>query len=333
LITTGAGAGVATTGGLAMPDVVTFGESMALFRTDPAESLRSAHRFTRSIAGAESNVAIGLSRLGCEAGWFGRVGDDPLGLSILDTLRAESVDVSRALVDDAASTGVLVRDTHAERRIDVVYARLGSAGSRLSVSDIDEKYLTSARVLHVTGITPALSHSAREATAVAVRLAADAGVTVCFDPNVRRRLWPDLEEARRTLLPLIERSQIVLLGHAEATLLTDEEDPGAAAQWLARRGVTTVAVKLGAEGALGLHEGASYHGAALAVHPADPIGAGDAFDAGFLSAWLRGLAMPGCVDEGNLAAGLSVQVCGDIEGLPYRREIDERRANNLEANR
>jgi 2-dehydro-3-deoxygluconokinase len=316
-----------------MPEVVTFGESMALFRTDPAESLRTARRFSRSIAGAESNVAIGLSRLGIEAGWFGRVGDDPLGLGVLDTIRAEGVDVSRAIVDDAAPTGVLVRDTHAERRIDVVYARAGSAGSRLSLSDLDEEYLTSARVLHVTGITPALSKSARDATAAAVGFAVDADVTVCFDPNLRRRLWPDMSEARRTLLPLIERSQIVLLGHAEATLLTGKEDPGAAGEWLARHGVTVVAVKLGADGALGIRDGDCYHGAALKVHPADPIGAGDAFDAGFLSAWLRGLAMADCIDEGNLAAGLSIQVCGDIEGLPYRREIDERRANNLEANR
>lgn len=316
-----------------MPDVVTFGESMALFRADPAEPLRTARRFSRSIAGAESNLAIGLCRLGCSAGWFGRVGDDPLGLGILGTLRAEDVDVSRAIVDDAAPTGLLVRDTHAERRIDVVYARLGSAGSRLSPSDLDRDYLVSARVLHVTGITPALSPTARAATAEAVRIAAEAGVVVSFDPNLRRRLWPDMAAARRALLPLIERSQIVLLGHAEATLLTGQETAAAAGQWLADHGVTTVAVKLGADGAVGFGGGQSYHGQALTVHPADPIGAGDAFDAAFLCAWLRGADLPECVDEGNLAAGLSIQVCGDIEGLPYRREMDERRANNLEANR
>lgn len=316
-----------------MPDVVTFGESMALFRTDLAEPLRTARRFSRSIAGAESNVAVGLSRLGCDVGWFGRVGDDPLGLGILDTLRGEGVDVSRAVVDDAAPTGVLVRDTHAERRIDVVYARLGSAGSRLSRSDLDQDYLCSARVLHVTGITPALSQTARDATTEAVRIAADAGVTVCFDPNIRRRLWTDLAAARRALLPLVERARIVLTGHAEATLLTGEETPDAAARWFADRGVTTVAVKLGADGALGICDGQRHHGAALSVHAVDPIGAGDAFDAGFLWAWLRGADVPECIDEGNLAAGLSVQVCGDIEGLPYRREMDERRANNLETNR
>jgi 2-dehydro-3-deoxygluconokinase len=316
-----------------VPDVVTFGESMALFRADPAEPLRTAHRFSRSIAGAESNLAIGLCRLGCAAGWFGRVGDDPLGLGILGTLRAEDVDVSRAIVDDAAPTGLLVRDTHAERRIDVVYARLGSAGSRLSPSDLDRDYLSSARVLHVTGITPALSPTAHAATAEAVRIASEAGVVVSFDPNLRRRLWPDMAAARRALLPLIERSQIVLVGHAEATLLTGQETPVAAGQWLVDHGVTTVAVKLGADGALGFGGGHSYHGQALAVHPVDPIGAGDAFDAAFLCAWLRGADVSECVDEGNLAAGLSIQVCGDIEGLPYRREMDERRANNLEANR
>ncbi len=316
-----------------MPDVVTFGESMALFRADPAEPLRAARRFTRSMAGAESNLAIGLCRLGCAAGWFGRVGDDPLGLGILDAMRAENVDVSRAIVDEAAPTGVLVRDTHAERRIDVVYARAGSAGSRLSPADLDPDYLTSARVLHVTGITPALSPTARAATDEAVRIAAEAGVTVSFDPNLRRRLWPDMTAARRGLLPLLERSQIALVGHAEAMLLTGQNTPAEAGQWIASRGVATVAVKLGADGALGFSGGHSYHGRALTVHPADPIGAGDAFDAAFLCAWLRGGGLPECVDEGNLAAGLSIQVCGDIEGLPYAREMDERRANNLETNR
>jgi 2-dehydro-3-deoxygluconokinase len=316
-----------------VPDVVTFGESMALFRADPGESLRTARRFSRSIAGAESNLAIGLSRLGRQAGWFGRVGDDPLGLGILDTLRGEGVDVSRARVDDAGFTGILVRDTHGERRIDVVYARHGSAASQLSVADLDVDYLTSARVLHVTGITPALSQTAREATAEAVRIAAEAGVTVCIDPNLRRRLWPDMAEARRTLLPLLERAQIVLVGQAEATVLTGEETAAAAGRWLADHGAATVAVKLGADGALGISKGRSYHGEALPVHPVDPIGAGDAFDAAFLSAWLRGADLPECVDDGNLAAGLSIQVCGDIEGLPYRREMDERRNNNLETNR
>jgi 2-dehydro-3-deoxygluconokinase len=316
-----------------VPAVVTFGEAMALFRAAPGEPLRTAGQFTRSIAGAESNLAIGLSRLGCQAGWFGRVGDDPLGLGILDTLRREGVDVSRAFVDGSAPTGILVRDTHAERRIDVVYARKSTAASRLSPADLDAAYLTSARVLHFTGITPALSSTAREATAEAVRLAAEAGVTVSFDPNIRRQLWPSADDARRELLPFVGQSQVVLAGHAEATLLSGEPSPRAAAKWFIDHGAEIVAVKLGGAGAWATNGHEVFHGEALSVHPVDPIGAGDAFDAGFLCAWLAGGDLRHCVDEGNLAGGLSVQACGDVEGLPYRREIDERRADNLEANR
>jgi 2-dehydro-3-deoxygluconokinase len=316
-----------------VPAVVTFGEAMALFRAAPGEPLRTAGQFTRSVAGAESNLAIGLSRLGCDAGWFGRVGDDPLGLSILDTLRREGVDVSHGIVDSGAPTGILVRDTHAERRIDVVYARKDTAGSRLSRSDLDPAYLASARVLHFTGITPALSPTAREATAEAVRLAAEAGVMVSFDPNIRRQLWPSADDARRELVPFVERSQLVLTGHNEATLLTGEQSPRAAANWFIDHGVGIVAVKLGSGGAWATNGDEAFHGEALPVHPVDPIGAGDAFDAGFLCAWLAGAGLRGCVEEGNLVGGLSVQACGDIEGLPYRRELDERRADNLEANR
>jgi 2-dehydro-3-deoxygluconokinase len=316
-----------------VPAVITFGEAMTLFRAAPGEPLRTAGQFTRSIAGAESNLAIGLSRLGCEAGWFGRVGDDPLGLGILDTLRREGVDVSRATVDGGAPTGILVRDTHAERRIDVVYARKGTAGSRLSRADLDAAYLASARVLHFTGITPALSPTAKDATAEAVRLAAEAGVTVSFDPNIRRRLWPSADDARRELVPFVERSQLVLTGHREATLLSGEESPRAAAKWFNDHGVDIVAVKMGSGGAWAISGEEEYHGNALPVHPVDPIGAGDAFNAGFLCAWLDGASLRRCVEEGNLVGGLSVQAYGDIEGLPHRREVDERRADNLETNR
>jgi 2-dehydro-3-deoxygluconokinase len=135
------------------------------------------------------------------------------------------------------------------------------------------------------------------------------------------------------LLALAERASIVLIGHTEAHALTGHADPSAAARWLADRGVPVVAVKLGADGALALGDGEQYQVPALRVHAVDPIGAGDAFDAGFIAAWLQGADLRGCVDDGNLAAGLSVQVCGDIEGLPYRRELDDRRANNLETNR
>src|SRR5262249_26683515 len=155
------------------------------FLTEPARPLREAHTFVRSVAGAESNVAIGMVRLGLKAAWCGRVGDDALGLSILDRLSAEGVDVSQAIIDPDGWTGVLVRDRHHERTVSVAYARRGSAGSGLIPADVDADWIASARVLHVTGITPALSMTAAETVGRAIELARAAGVDVSFDVNHR----------------------------------------------------------------------------------------------------------------------------------------------------
>lgn len=173
---------------MSAPEVVTFGEAMALLLAEPGRPLDHAERFRRSIAGAESNVAVALARLGHRVGWFGRVGDDAFGRTVLRTLRGEGVDVSRARVDPAAATGLIVRDCHAERAIEVLYHRAGSAGSRLAREDIDPAWLGSARILHVTGVTAALSATALDACVAAVEAARSAGVLVSYDPNVRRKL-------------------------------------------------------------------------------------------------------------------------------------------------
>ena len=204
---------------MGVPELVTFGESMGLLLTEPARPLRGAAGFARSIAGAESNVAVGLSRLGHPSGWFGRVGDDAFGLGILDALRREGVDVDRARVDPEAPTGLLIRDRHPQRRIQVLYYRHGSAGSRLGPGDVDEGYIAGARVLHVTGITPALSDSCLEGVRAAMDGARRRGVTVCFDPNLRLRLW-SAQRAAATIEPLLASADIVLTGDGETEKLS-----------------------------------------------------------------------------------------------------------------
>ncbi|MYW02829.1 sugar kinase, partial [Streptomyces sp. SID3343] len=221
---------------------------MGLLLAEPGRPLEHADVFRRSIAGAESNVAVGLARLGHRVGWFGRVGDDAFGHTVLRTLRGEGVDVSRARVDPAASTGLIVRDCHPERAIEVLYHRTGSAGSRLAREDVDPAWIGSARLLHVTGVTAALSPSALDACVAAVVAARSAGVTVSFDPNVRRKLlaadrWPAL------LRPLTERADIVLTGLDEAELLTGSADRAVAARRFLDLGARLVVVKDGAKGA------------------------------------------------------------------------------------
>jgi 2-dehydro-3-deoxygluconokinase len=292
-------------------EVVTFGETMVLLLAEPGVPLTEATTFRRTVAGSESNVAIGLARLGHSVGWFGRVGADAFGTVVRRAIAGEGVDTSRVRTDPAAPTGLLVRDAHTERPVDVLYFRSGSAGSRLAADDVDPAYIEGARLLHFTGITPVLSDGARAATERAVDIAAANGVTISFDPNIRRRL-ADPDRARAVLLPLAERADIVLAGADEAELLTGKPD----ATGFLDAGAKLVVLKDGANGSLATDGRTTWQRPAVQVTVADPVGAGDGYAAGFLSAWLTGLEVPECLRRGAAISASAVQVIGDVEGLP-----------------
>jgi 2-dehydro-3-deoxygluconokinase len=302
-------------------DVVTFGEAMALLLAEPGVPLRRAVSFRRQVAGAESNVAVGLARLGHRVGWYGRVGADAFGDAVLATLRAEGIDVSRAVVDDAAPTGLLVRDCSADRPTEVAYYRRDSAGSRLEPSDVDKYYIAVAGWLHVSGVTPVLSPTAADATTAAVEAARAAGVPVCLDPNVRRRLRPP-DEAAKVLRPLVGHADVVVAGEEEAMLLTDAGDVAEAGDRLLDRGVRLVVVKRGARGAWATDGTSRFEVPAFPVRAVDPVGAGDAFAAGLLSALLRQVPVGRALREAAAVAALCVAAPGDLDGLPTAAERD-----------
>lgn len=301
-------------------DVVTFGEAMVLLLAEPGVPLPEATSYRRTVAGSESNVAIALARLGHDVGWFGRVGRDPFGDVVLRTLRGEGVDVRQASHDDAP-TGVLIRDCHAERPTEVLYYRRNSAGSRLSTADVDESYVASARILHVSGITPVLSDAAHEATMVAVRAARAAGVTVTFDPNVRRRLAPP-ERIAEVLRPIAREADVVLAGADEAALLAGIDDADDAARWLIDQGAGLVVLKAGADGSRATDGSRWWQQDAVKVQTLDPVGAGDAYAAGFLAARLGGLDIPAQLRNAAIMGAMAVQAVGDVEGLPFRTVPD-----------
>ena len=251
-------------------EAVTFGEAMVLLLAEPGVPLRSATSFRRSVAGAESNVAVGLARLGHRVGWFGRVGADLFGEVVLAALRAEDVDVSRAIVDEQSPTGLLLRDCHPERPIEVIYHRRGSAGSRLSPPDVDTAWLAGTRLLHVTGISCVLSTSAHEAVLAAVQAAKLAGGAVSFDPNVRRKLIAP-EQAVRRMRPVVEMADVVLAGADEAALLTGTSDRLRAAEWFHKHGTSTVILKEGASGAWGSDQETVHSEPARKVTARDPL--------------------------------------------------------------
>ena len=233
----------------APPEVVTFGETMAALRAHAA--LRLGGSLGLSVAGAESNVAIGLARLGHRVRWAGRVGADELGALVLRTLRAEGVDIDHALTDDTGRpTGLLLTEPRLGTLTRVSYYRAGSAGSAVSPADVLPALAPGSRILHLTGITPVLSPSAAEAALAAATTAREAGITVCLDVNHRSRLWT-ADRARTVLRPLLARTDLLIASEDELPLVLERPaaDETEAVRSILAAGVTEVVVKRGAAGA------------------------------------------------------------------------------------
>jgi 2-dehydro-3-deoxygluconokinase len=301
-------------------ELVTFGETMGVLAADEVGPLRNGHRMVLAMAGAESNVAIGVSRLGHTAAWSGRVGNDPIGRLVLRELRAEGVDVSRAVIDGEALTGFMLKVHRTTATSEVIYSRRGSAGSRLCSDDLDADLIAGARVLHVTGITPALSASAGACVASAVAIARAHGVPVSLDINYRGAL-STASEARASLQALVSQCDFVFGSEREAELLVGARSPEDAARALAALGPAHAVVKRGELGYVACVAGRLYGDTAVVVPVADPVGAGDAFVAGYLASWLDGATAAEALRTANLMGALVVAVPGDWEGLPTRLEL------------
>ncbi|MCW2643807.1 MAG: PfkB protein [Dactylosporangium sp.] len=301
------------------PDVLTFGESMASFRS--AGPLAAGGDLSMQLAGAESNVAIALARLGHRSAWVGRVAGDELGEYVLRRLRGEGVDIDHVVRDAERPTGLMFLEQRTADLTRVQYHRVGSAGSALSIDDLRDPVSKGTGILHITGITPALSERARQATLWAAETASAAGIPVCLDVNYRARLW-SRDEARSVLAPLASYASIVVASHDELDLVGPAgADEAAVVADLRRRGVETVLVKLGSAGAHAHTRDGVQHAEALAVTAVDTVGAGDAFAAGYLSGRLDGLGAAECLRRAVTLGAFAVSTRGDWEGLPRRDEL------------
>ena len=295
--------------------VFTFGETMGLVAADGIGPLEYARSFTLGIGGAESNVAVGVTRLGGAATWLGRVGPDATGDLIERRLRNEGV--TTHAIRDEAFTGLMVRYRRSGEQTHVDYHRAGSAGSRLNPTDLPRAEIEAAAVLHVTGITPALSDSARAAVFQAIETARAAGVTVSVDVNYRSKLWSRYDAAP-VLLDLVSRADMVFASPDEAAIFVR---PGAAVDGLAALGPKEVVVKDGARGCTALIDGFRFALPALPVTVIDPVGAGDAFVAGYLAERLVGAEPEQRLRTAIAAGAFAVTVPGDCEGLPRRADL------------
>jgi 2-dehydro-3-deoxygluconokinase len=299
--------------------VITAGETMALVVPSNPGRLRHATSLSLSIGGAESNVAIGLARLGIPATWISVLGDDELGELVLHRLRAEGVDTGAVRRMSDRPTGVYLREEVAGR-LRVYYYRAGSAAATLAPGAFDPSILNGAAFLHLTGITGALSPECAEFLPWAAAAARDAGVRVSYDVNYRSRLWPPsaARAATEAILPLVD---VLFVGEEEANALWGWE-ADAALDHLSEVGPQEVVLKLGAKGCAALIDNEWMTSAGFPVPQRDPIGAGDAFSAGYLAATLWGWAPEKRLRTGNAMGALCVQNLGDYEGLPSSRELN-----------
>lgn len=300
--------------------VVTFGETMALFIPSHTEELERAAFLSQGFGGAESNVAIGLSRLGVATGWFSRLGQDPFGQRIFKTIRGEGVDVSRVKFDDVASTGMMFREK-VMGKVAVHFRRKHSAASQMTVADIDADYIKQASILHITGIMPALSESCKEAIFKAVNIAKEAGVKICFDPNLRLKLWT-IEEARPVIFALAKEADYFLPGYDELKLLYDTDDETIIFNELNKLKATCVVKGVGEHNVVldnGKRTLVPFYKADRVV---DTVGAGDAFCAGFLAGVVKGLSYAEAVKIAGINGSLAVQSVGDWEALSTWDQVE-----------
>ena len=307
-------------------DVALFGEAMLLLVADRPGPLENAQAFHKRTAGAETNVAIGLSRLGLQVGWASRLGTDSMGRALLAAMQAEGIDCSHVICDPTQRTGFQFKGRVTDGSDPPVeYHRKGSAASRMGPADVDEAWLRSARHLHATGVFAAISDTSLQAALKTMDVMRAAGRTISFDTNLRPTLWASTEAMRHWINELAARADWVLPGIEEGLLLTGDGTPEGVARFYRERGAKLVVVKLGAEGA--------YYDSDVAgtgrvdgfpvKEVIDTVGAGDGFAAGVVSALLEGRGVPEAVRRGAWIGARAVQVLGDTEGLPTRAQLEQ----------
>lgn len=301
--------------------VLTLGETMVLL--DPLDDERpyAGQRLQLRIGGSESNLAIALARLGTSVVWVSRLGADPFGDVIESTLKKENVEVV-APRDRSAPTGLFYK-WREDGRSRNIYYRQGSAASGLSPVDVPPELLAGCDLVHLTGITTAISSTARSLVLDVAQRAQDAKIPVLFDPNYRPALWSSGETAFEAHRELLGNVTWYLCGLDEACALLGTRDSTSTIAAMDAVGITRAVIRIGEEGAVVRQAGELLQiPLARATSVVDEVGAGDGFTAGFAYGLLRGWSPEACTLAGNLIAARALAGTGDWETFPTRAKFE-----------
>lgn len=305
-----------------MAKVLTIGEPMALLIADQEGELKDIKNFARYVCGSEVNFSIGMARLGHEISYISKVGNDPFGLHIRDFFTENGIDNSFVKIDDVNRTGMQLKSKTTAGDPTVVNFRRFTAFSYFSEADLEVIDWSGVNHLHVTGIPPALSDTCRAASFEIVAQAAQRGITISFDTNLRPALWPSEEEMRHTVNKLASLADIVLPGLGEGQILTGLKTPEEIAGFYIDSGAKAVVIKLGPDGAFVNNGKESFYVPAYKVeHVVDTVGAGDGFAVGCISGLLEGMSWHDAVRRGAAIGALAIMAEGDNEGLPTKEQL------------
>jgi 2-dehydro-3-deoxygluconokinase len=308
-----------------MPDMLSIGESMIeLFSEEPMDT---AETFTRSVAGDSLNIIVAASRLGTNTGYITKLGNDPFEAYLLDTFTSEGIDTTHVLSSNGFNAVHFVT-VRPDGDREFVYYRAGSSPSTIKPEELNPEYISNAKMMHCSGIAQAISPSSRATVLAAAQIAHLNGVPVSYDPNYRHQLW-NPSEAREAMEELMPYVDIFLpSAPADSKVLFETEDPEKVIQESNRRGVETVVVTLGEDGAL---IGAENEVIQLDPMPAGPViattGAGDSFKGGFIHGFLEGKTIAESALIGNVCAGITITGRGALNPMPYRKKVYDKVRN------
>lgn len=297
-----------------VPSVVTFGETMIRLSTKNFERIEQAKELAIGIGGAESNFAITFARLGGRATWISKLTNNPLGRFIVNKIREHGVNVSHVIWTDDYRVGVyFIEFGKKPRPTQVIYDRKNSAIANINPNEVNWKLLENHDAFHTTGITVALSEECKKAVDIGINKAKEFDTKVSFDVNYRSKLWSP-EEAFRALDPILKNVDILFItkGDAKNILKVHGDYEEMIDQLAERYNPEVVVLTLGSEGALALKGGKIYKAEPYELEVVDRIGAGDAFDAGFLYEYLHSGDVQKALKLGVAMAAFAHTIPGDV---------------------
>jgi 2-dehydro-3-deoxygluconokinase len=295
-------------------DLFTFGEALSVFIASDSDSVMSAQKYERVTAGAELNVAVTLSRLGLKSQYFSRFGNDQLGSVMLADIEAEGVDISLVKRVDSF-TGAMVRNSGKSQLVEISYLRKGSAASTIEPQDILDSYISSAKWLHTTGITCAISTTGAATVKYALSKAASLGIKSSFDLNIRRRLWSEAD-AKKVLAPLASNIELLIGGEDEYQVVFGSNEPKKILAEANKRGCRIAVMTKGDQQLRYCVDGNYEEITPPKVIALDPVGSGDAFTGGAIAGLLSGMSVDQALRQGSICGALVASMFGDWTGIP-----------------